>query len=246
MTDHKQIYNQHADQYERLVAREDYEGNILRALEQLAPLAGRKVVELGAGTGRLTCMLAPLVKTICAFDLSAHMLGVAAAKLTKTRASWQVVVADHRSLPLGDAMADVVISGWSICYLVVWGDDHWRDEVGKALAEMKRVLRPGGKLIILETLGTGNTEPHRLDNLEGYFKMLESGGFQSRWIRTDYKFESKAEAEELVGFFFGADMCQRVVGNDDDVLLPECTGLWWQGWLADKIHHGGTEGTEKA
>ena len=47
----------------------------------ILPLDGIDVVELGAGTGRLTCLLAPLVQSIQAFDISPHMLEVASTKL---------------------------------------------------------------------------------------------------------------------------------------------------------------------
>jgi len=70
MPDLREIYSKHADQYELLVSHEDYQGNILRALHEIQPLQGLDVVELEAGTGRLTCMLDPVVKTPHAFDVS--------------------------------------------------------------------------------------------------------------------------------------------------------------------------------
>ena len=62
--DLKEIYASRAQDYERLVAREDFAGNILKALQEIRALSGLDVVELGAGTGRLTCLLAPLVRSI--------------------------------------------------------------------------------------------------------------------------------------------------------------------------------------
>jgi ubiquinone/menaquinone biosynthesis C-methylase UbiE len=76
MPDYHQIYRQHADQYELLVSREDRDGNLIRALNGIRPLAGLDVVELGAGTGRVTRLAAPLVRRIYAFDASAPMLRV--------------------------------------------------------------------------------------------------------------------------------------------------------------------------
>ncbi len=160
MPDHGKIYNEQADEYERLVAREDYQENIFAALKQIKSLEGLDVVELGAGAGRLTCMLAPIVKSIQAFDASAHMLEVAAAKLRESGLqNWQMGVADHRELPVDDQTANLAISGWSICYIAIGYEDTWRQEPGQALAEMRRVLRPGGTIIILETMGTGYKVP---------------------------------------------------------------------------------------
>ncbi len=120
MTDYEKIYTEQADEYERLLTHEDYQENIFAALKRIRPLEGLDVVELGAGTGRLTCMLAPVVKSIRAFDASQHMLDVAIAKLGQSGLqNWRVKVADHRNLPVADQAADVAISGWSVCYTVV-------------------------------------------------------------------------------------------------------------------------------
>ena len=56
-------------------------------------------------------------------------------------------------------------------------------------------------------------------------ELLEQG-FAYTWIRTDFKFESLAEAAALNRFFFGDEMAQRVIDNNW-VILPECTGIWW-------------------
>jgi ubiquinone/menaquinone biosynthesis C-methylase UbiE len=225
--DHKEIYARHAERYEQLVSREDYQGNLLPALERVRPLAGMDVVELGAGTGRLTCMLAPVARTLCALDASRPMLEVAVTRLEKSGVrNWHVAVADHRHLPLAGRVADVVLAGWSLCYLVAWEDGSWPDQVGRALAEMKRVLRPGGTIVLLETLGTGHETPRPPDALVPYYAFLEGQGFSSTWVRTDYAFASLAEAASLTRFFFGQALAEQVVDRKW-VILPECTGIWW-------------------
>jgi ubiquinone/menaquinone biosynthesis C-methylase UbiE len=227
MTDHKIIYQQKADLYERLIAREDYQSNLLTELKKITQLNGKDVVDLGSGTGRLAYLLAPHAKSVHALDLSPHMLGVAARRLRNQQlGNWQVTTGDHRQIPLPNKSADLVVSGWSICYLVVWEGEDWKGEVESALLEMKRVLRSGGTMIIVETLGTGKEHPVESDDLYPYFTFLESRGFQRSWIRTDYRFDSREEALELVEFFFGEEMV-REIGNENKPILPECTGLWW-------------------
>lgn len=229
MTDFERIYASQAWEYDALVTREDYQQNIMRALRAIRPLDGLDVVELGAGTGRLTCMLAPAVGAVRAFDASAHMLSVAVARLSASRLrNWQIAVADNRALPVARRSADIAIAGWSFGHATDWHAGAWRDEIGRALAEMKRVLRPGGSAIILETLGTGRETPQPPnDALAAYYAWLEEEhGFASTWIRTDYRFESVAEAEALTRFFFGAPLAARVA-REQLVVLPECTGVWW-------------------
>ena len=228
MPDYQKIYATQASRYDQLLAREDYQGNLWRALRQVRSFDGLDVVELGAGTGRLTCMVAPLVKTMRAFDISPHMLDAARAKLGKTGLrNWRLCVGDNRRLPVRDGVADVCIAGWSLGHLTGWYPKTWRDEIEQCLAQIKRVLRPGGMVIILETLGTGEESPRPpADALAAYYRLLERvHGFTSTWIRTDYRFESLAEAEALTRFFFGDELADRVV-RQDLTLLPECTGIW--------------------
>jgi ubiquinone/menaquinone biosynthesis C-methylase UbiE len=225
MPDHKSIYSQEAENYQRLVGREDYQGNLLKAIRQVLPIDDIDVVELGAGTGRVTCLLAPHVRSIQAFDSAEAMLQVARDRLsTMGLTNWSAQVADHRELPVRDGWADLAISGWSVCYLVDWNRGNWKPEVKKALAEMKRVLRPGGKILIIETQGTGFETPHPPEHLLEYFQFLKEEGFNSTWFRTDYEFASAAEAKESTAFFFGKELADRF----DSPILPECTGLWWK------------------
>jgi ubiquinone/menaquinone biosynthesis C-methylase UbiE len=228
MTDYAAIYESQAAQYQRLIDREDYEGHILPAIAAIRPLAGIDVVELGAGTGRLTRLLAPHVGSIRAYDTSPAMLNVARDLLTRDGVkNWQLEVADHRKLPAADASADLVIGGWTICYAALWSKGEWEADLDAVLAEMGRVLRPGGSIVILETLGTGHETPHPPSELEPYFARLAELGFKQTWIRTDYRFASQEEAVELTRFFFG-DALANPLAKDGATVLPECTGVWWR------------------
>lgn len=227
MPTQEEIYKTEGDKYEALIAREDYQGNIIKALREIMPLENRIVLDLGAGTGRLACLLAPIVDRIRAFDISEEMLRVCKQKLTASGLfNWQVDVADHRNLPVEDASADLAVSGWSVAYLYQWHRDSWRDELTKWMSEMRRVLKPNSLIVLFESLGTGNESPIRLEHLKDYYPWLDEAGFQQKWIRTDYKFASIEEAEELSRFFFGDELGNKVRDNTW-IILPECTGVWW-------------------
>jgi ubiquinone/menaquinone biosynthesis C-methylase UbiE len=228
MPTEKEIYEAHADQYERLVRREDYQNNLLAAIETYCPLEGIDVVELGAGTGRLTRLLAPYVRSIKAFDSSVHMLAEAEKSLQQMSLNnWETGVADHRKIPVSDHSADLVISGWSFCYLAVWGGADWQSALRAGLDEIQRILRPGGITLLIESLGTGAEKPRPPEHLVAYFDWLTEAGFERGWTRTDYRFESLEEAIELSTFFFGEGMAQQV-REKEWVILPECTGIWWK------------------
>lgn len=228
MPTQEEIYKTEGDKYEALITREDYQGNIMRVLREVTPLENRIVYDLGAGTGRLACLLAPQVSHVRAFDISEEMLRVCREKfIASGSVNWQVDVADHRQLPVEDASADLVVSGWSLSYLAVWNPETARAELEKWLDEMKRVLRPNSYIVLFESLGTGNESPIKLEHLKDFYPWLDEAGFQNKWIRTDYKFESLDEAEYLSRFFFGDELGDKVKKNKWTI-LPECTGVWWR------------------
>lgn len=224
----EEIYASHARDYDALVDCEDYQGRLLPTLAGLAPLDGARVVEFGAGTGRLTRLLVPLVRSIRAFDRSSAMLDVARSRLEATGyANWELGVADNKRLPVGDDVAEVALAGWAFGHALDWYPETWRSEIGAALDEMVRVLRPGGTAIVLETMSTGSRiAAPPTEGLATYYRWLEAErGFTRTVIRTDYRFESLDAADRMVRFFFGDELADRVRRNGW-VVVPESTGVW--------------------
>ncbi|GAB4479520.1 MAG: hypothetical protein Kow00124_25270 [Anaerolineae bacterium] len=229
--DHFQrIYRAHAAEYDLMVRREDYQGNLPRALDAICPPDGLDVVEMGAGTGRLTRLIAPRARSVIATDAEPHMLETAAASLAAMGLrNVRLITARNDALPLPAACADLAIEGWSFGHFNFGPAAEWRAAVEPAIAEMQRVLRPGGTAVLIETLGTGVETPHPpTPELAAFYAYLEGErGFRHRWVRTDYRFESVEEAERLTRFFFLDDLADRVK-REGLVILPECTGIWWR------------------
>lgn len=223
--DQASVYRAHADRYDALVAAEDCDGALGSALAELvAP--GAAVLEVGAGTGRLTRLLLERGASVRAFDREPRMLRVAREKLAGLDGV-ELAVADAAALPVEDGWADAAVAGWVFGHFRSWMPTTWREEVGRALDEMRRALAPGGVVILFETLGTGVDRAHPPSSgLFQYYDWLErQRGFRRRVLQTDYRFDGVDDAAAQIGFFFGDELAARVRA-EGWTRVPEYTGLW--------------------
>src|SRR3954465_9706073 len=116
-------FGAHAGAYER--ARPAWPEEAAR---WLTPEAAELVVELGAGTGKLTRAVAALGVRVGAVEPDPGMLAVLRGL------ALEGVEGSAEAIPFGDGVADAVVAGSSL---------HWF-ELELALPEIHRVLRPGG------------------------------------------------------------------------------------------------------
>lgn len=221
------IYRRRAADYHRMVQPEDADGNLLPALEQVAPLNGRRILDLGSGTGRLPLLLDGLTAQVVALDLHTGMLREHLHQRELHSGGWPLLRADMHALPVTAGWADVVTAGWAIGHFVGWYGAEWPAQIDRVLKEMHRVVRPGGALIIIETLTTGSLTPAPpTKGLARYYHRLETTwGFSRQEIRTDYQFDSVDDAVARTEFFFGAELSAKVRANGW-ARLPEWTGVW--------------------
>jgi ArsR family transcriptional regulator len=98
--------------------------------------------DLGCGTGQLTALLAPHVKRVIAVDGSAEMLQAARERLALL-GNVDLRSGSLEALPIDDAQLDV-----AICGLVL----HHLAEPVRALGECARVLKPGGRALVIDML----------------------------------------------------------------------------------------------
>jgi SAM-dependent methyltransferase len=144
--------------FDRVVAEYDagrpsYPDGIYDALE---PLAGKRVVEIGAGTGIATRALLTRGASVTAIDAGAAMVTYAKAQSPDLAA----LVADGARLPLADGCADLV------CCAQSW---HWLDPSTR-VAEMHRVLAPAGRLAAWWSHARVEDEPW----FDAYWNVIEA------------------------------------------------------------------------
>ncbi len=113
------------------------------------PLRELRLLDAGCGSGAYAAALLPDVGRIEAVDLNAGMLAVARAKLAAAEREGRI--AFHRAgiaaLPLADGSVDAAMVNQVLHHLEDGEDEAWPVH-GAAIAEMHRVLRPGGVLVV--------------------------------------------------------------------------------------------------
>jgi SAM-dependent methyltransferase len=226
MVDFRRIYALEAERYHALVSAEDAAGELPRALARVVELRGARVLEVGVGTGRLTRMLLDAGARVRGYEASPGMLAVARRELGDR---FEGVVADIREVELAAGSADVVVAGWCLGHFCEWFGDRWSGEIEGVLRRLWGALDAGGTLIVIETLGTG-VERAAAPNAElaAYYRHLEGAwGMAREELCTDYEFASLEAALDSIGFFFGAELAERVRARGSE-RVPEWTGLWWR------------------
>ena len=182
-----------AEAYER--HRPDYPAEALRwAAEQFELAEGARLLDVGAGTGKLTRGLVALGFDVVAVEPGGAML----AQLREAVPEAEAHEAPAEAIPLPDESVEVAFAGQAF---------HWFDR-SRALSELRRVIAPGGGLALLwnwwderdplqrelgELVGYAGQEPYREEELPGKPWFRELG-------RTVVETVQESSPDALVGY----------------------------------------------
>ena len=223
-----EIYKEYADQYDRLVAAEDWKGNLPALLHDLIDWNDRVVYEAGIGTGRITEMFIKEAKCCFGFDREQHMLDKCMENLSEYAEKLFLSVGENTKLPGIGCKADVFIEGWSLGHTIIENENNIEACVKTILEDISTFLDGTGQVIIIESLGTFVSQPTvKRDAIQTFFELLEDTySFVKYVLSTDYCFSTVQEAAEVMGFFFGEDMKQSI-NRSELCVIPEYTGIWY-------------------
>lgn len=109
-----------------------------------------QLLDLGCGGGHVSYRAAPLVERVVACDVTASMLDtVAVAALSQGLTNIAVQQAPAERLPFADASFDIVVARYTT--------HHWQDR-DAGLREARRVLKPGGRAVFIDTIAPENPQ----------------------------------------------------------------------------------------
>jgi SAM-dependent methyltransferase len=138
-----EYYQQRAEEYDEVYRKPERQSDLAELKRLLPPLVtGRHVLEIAAGTGYWTQVLAPAAATITATDLNAETLAVAARRDYAGRAP---------RLLTGDAYRlDAIPGEFDLVFCGFWWSHIRRADVARFLAGVRGKAAPGARLVIVD------------------------------------------------------------------------------------------------
>jgi hypothetical protein len=184
----------------RLVDAVDVEGKIPRTLEALGPLAGRDVVLLDGAGGLRARQLSSLGArlTVMASPGRARALRAALGAMDGS-APPRVATGSSRRTGLADGSADALVSCWS----------DFRDDPAADSAEADRILRPGGRVLVLHDYGRDDVSRLRPADLPEYTTWSRRDGwflkhgFRVHVVHCWWTFDSLESGRAFLAAAFG-------------------------------------------
>lgn len=198
-------YYEDNDYYEVFSRAEDSEFKVGHYLEKLAK--GKIVLDAGCGTGKFLKILEDSSKQYIGIDLSLKQLEKAKEKSSSAISNF--LPSNLSNIPLADASIDLIVSCW------VLGTITDLSEREKCLTELRRVLKPGGSIILVE-----NGEESEFEEVRGRNKDLRTRKYNDwilsknflidKKINTYFSFETESQAKKCFDVIYGKEVSSKI------------------------------------
>jgi SAM-dependent methyltransferase len=214
----------HPDIYEIENRGIDPEGHVLAAMRRLAPWDGRTVLDLGCGTGFWLAGYAKDAARVIGVEPDPALRGRAAARVGDLPGA-DVVPGSAEHLPLADRSVDVVHARFA--YFLDPGVDA-RD-AGAGLAEVMRVLTPGGSLVVVDNdyrwgqfagllAAESSRPPH--EKARAVDSWWRQRGARRHEVRSQWRFADRADLAAVLNIEVPASVARAWLARN-----PAATGL---------------------
>jgi SAM-dependent methyltransferase len=186
----------------RLGAAIDPERKVLEALERITPISGKRIADVGTGIGHYPMLLARRTGRTYGVESDPELLAAARRRAVAShQPNIRIVEGDIGSLPLRDGAVDIVLTSTI----------EPEDASAAAIAEALRVLRPGGRLVVIGYYGRDDVsdllEPevvaHALEATRRRTGWWLRNGFKIKVVHARLDLGDVATAQELLPRLYG-------------------------------------------
>jgi ubiquinone/menaquinone biosynthesis C-methylase UbiE len=187
----------------------DPEKRIPAAMQALAPIEDRVMLDVGAGIGDRTILYARVAAHVYALEPDPTAQVLLRGRVKSSGASnITVVPAGAESIPLADNCVDVAYATWA--YFFGPGGEP-------GLQEVERVVRPGGELVVVQNYG--HDELSRFwatqeADCESWPPWFAEHDFACQVVDTVWRFRTRDEALDVLDFLWGARARAYVLAHD--------------------------------
>ena len=180
----------------------DPDRKVLAALERIVPLSGKRIADIGTGIGHYPMLLARRTGRTYGIESDPALLEAARRRASEAhQPNIRIVEGEPEALPLRDGAVDVVLSGR------IEPDDS----ALPAVAEAMRVLRPGGRLVVIGYYGRDDVrallEPevvaHALEATQRRTGWWLRNGFKIKVVHARLDLRDEETAQELLVRLYG-------------------------------------------
>lgn len=198
--------------YEVENASSDQAGVIDSAINALRPFAGSVVLDVGCGNGfHLPRFLARGAERVIGVEPHLPLVAAARARLDSARVDRaQVLAGEAERIPLPDNSIDIVHARWA--YFFGAGCEP-------GLAEVERVLRPGGVSALIDNDATRSTFGRWFSTAYPAYdpvavqRFWDRQGYTTIPLTIDWRFQRRREFEAVVGIEFTPEVAARIIAE---------------------------------
>lgn len=206
----------------------DPDGAIWAAMRRVADWTGRRVLDLGCGTGYHLPVLAERAREVVGVEPHLPLARLAAARVGEHGPGHVAVVAGTaQQLPLADHSVDVVHARWA--YFFGPGCEP-------GLRELDRVVAPGGTAFVIDNDATRSTFGSWFRRGWPEFDPVAVERFWRRqgWTRTPvdmvWRFGDRADLESVVRIEFPPELAERILAGHEGLEVDYAVNLWHRTW----------------
>ncbi len=203
----------------------DPDGRLWDALRETGPWDGRRVLDLGCGTGYHLPRFAADAASVVGVDPHPDLLRTAARRV-RGLTNVELRPGTAQEIPLPDASVDVVHVRWA--YFFGPGCEP-------GLPELARVVRPGGVAMIVDNDGSRSTfgawfrrgYPHLPPPAE-IERFWVTRGWTRRPVDMGWRFASRGDLEDVVRIELPTATAEVVLRHHEGLEVDYAVNLWWR------------------